>query len=345
MKAAVITANGGLDVLKILDVPKPVAGPGEVVVRVKACALNHLDVFARIGIKGPETKQPDLPHVSGVDVAGIIDEVGPGVKNLKPGDPVVLYPGLFCGECEACQSGEQSMCETYHIFGEHTWGGLAEYCKIKAVNVLKLPEGFPFDQAAALPGAYITAWRMLMTVAKVRAGETVLVMGASGGVGTGCITIARAAGARVIACASGAEKLAKLLAFGADLTIDLRSDDVPAKVKALTAGKGVDIVCDPVGAPTWRLSINSLRKGGRMVICGATGGDNPAISIREIYQRHRQILGAPMGNLKDFRDLLHSVISGQVKPLIHAVLPLERIAEAHALIEDRAVVGKVVIAP
>lgn len=345
MKAAVITANGGLDVLKIMDVPRPEAGPGEVVVQVKACALNHLDVFARRGIKGPETKQPKLPHVSGVDVAGVVAEIGEGVTNVAVGDPVVLYPGLFCGSCEWCLSGEQSMCDHYRIFGEHTWGGLAEFTKIPAVNAIKLPPGFPFEQAAALPGAYITAWRMLMNVARVRQGETVLIMGASGGVGTGCLGIAKATGARVIACASGAAKLEKLRALGADATIDYQSEDVVARVLELTGGKGVDIVCDPLGAPTWRRSINSLRKGGRMVICGATGGDMPEISIRELYQRHRQILGAPLGSMRDFKELLRAVLNGQVKPVIHAVLPLERIADAHTMIEDRQMVGKVVMLP
>lgn len=345
MRAAVITANGGLDVLKILDVPKPEALPGQVVVEVKACGLNHLDVFARIGLKGPHTREFKLPHVSGVDIAGIVHEVGEGVTNVKVGDPVVLYPGLFCGSCEWCLAGEQSRCDHYRIHGEHTWGGLAEYTRIPATNVLKLPEGFPFEAAAALPGAYITSWTMLMSVGKLRAGETVLVMGASGGVGTACISIAKAAGARVIACASGSEKLEKLRAYGADETIDFRSEEIVARVLELTGGKGVDIVCDPLGAPTWRTSINSLRKGGRMVICGATGGDNPEISIRELYQMGRQILGAPLGNLKDAHELLRSVLAGQVRPLIHAVLPLERIADGHAMIEDRQVVGKVIITP
>lgn len=351
MRAAVIREYGGRDKIRVEEVPTPAPGPGEVLLRVRACALNRLDVFGRQGLRGPAVHTPQLPHVSGVDAAGEVAALGPGVTGFAPGDPVVVYSGLFCGRCEYCLAGEQSMCDHYRIWGEHTWGGLAEYAVVPAQNLLPIPRGFPFEKAAAAPVAHTTAWRMLMTAGRLRAGETVLVLGASGGVGVAAVQIGVRAGARVIACASGAAKLARLREIGAHETIDYAADTDPAAdrivtaVRELTGGRGVDLVADPLGAPTWRQSINSLRKGGRMVICGATGGDQPAISIRELYQRHRRILGAPMGNLSDFRQVLSLVLRGEIEPVIHAVLPLERIAEGHRLIEEREHVGKVVMVP
>lgn len=279
-------------------------------------------------------------------MAGEIAELGPGThaSGLRPGQPVVIYPALFCSNCDFCLAGEQSMCRSMRIFGEHTWGGLAQYAVVPAANAIPLPDSFPFTEAAAVPAAYTTAWRMVVTVGQVRPGETVLVMGAGGGVGVAAVQIAIHAGANVIACARGEHRLRYLAdTLRVRHLVDTARQDVLAEVMAVTGGSGADLVVDPVGAPTWRTSINAMRPGGRMTICGATGGDVPEISIREIYQRHRRILGAPMGNLRDFRAILSLVLSGSINPVIYRVLPLEAIHEAHRLLESREHVGKVVI--
>ncbi|CAA9455753.1 MAG: Alcohol dehydrogenase [uncultured Rubrobacteraceae bacterium] len=346
MRAAVIREHGGYDKVRVESVPRPsVEAPDDVVVRVRACALNRLDLFARQGVSGPGVRAVRLPHISGVDVAGEIAEVGPEVKEWRSGDRVVLYPGLSCGRCEPCARGEDTMCREYRIFGEDTHGGLAEYCRIRAKNLESLPDHVPFEQGAALPTAYTTAWRMAITVGELRPQERVLVLGASGGVGAAAVQIARRVGAYVFGVASGEDRVQQLRGIGANRPIDRSSEDFESVVAEETDGLGVDMVINPVGGATWRPAVRSLVVGGRMLICGATIGDNPEMSIREIYQSHRQVLGAPLGNRRDFRAVLDLLSRGELQPVFRDTMPLEEISEAHRLIDEGVAFGKVVLMP
>lgn len=349
MKAVVIRRHGGPEVLNLEDIPAPSPRPGEVLLRVAACALNNMDIWARSGPPGGRPVFPwrerEFPITTGGDVAGVIEKVGPGVDGWTPGDRVVVNPILFCGACEYCLAGEQTMCLRYQIFGEHTPGGLAELVVAPAGSLLRIPDGIAFEKAA-VPAAYCTAWRMIVTAGGLRPGEDVLVTGASGGVGTAAILIARMAGARrIFAVVGGPQKARKATDAGA-IAIDHREYAAwSERVLAATDGAGVHLAADPVGAPTWREVIRSLRRGGRMTICGASGGERPEFDIREVYQRHRRIIGAPMGNVTDFRSVMHAIFGKAIDPIIHAVLPLAEIREAHRVMEAREHFGKVVMVP
>ncbi len=348
MKAVLIREHGGLDTLRLEEVPTPRPGPGEVRVRVRAVALNNLDVWARSGPPGGRPVYPwgrfPLPAITGGDVAGVVDEPGPGVSGVAVGTRVVVNPILSCGRCEWCAAGEQSMCREYRIYGEHVPGGMAEFTVVPAQNLLALPDGVSFEHAAAAPVCFTTAWRMLVTVGGLQTGEDVLVVGASGGVGTAAVAIGKLAGARVFALVNGRAKTAKAQGMGA---IAIDRAEVPIfseRVRELTTS-GVHLAADPVGAPTWRETIRSLRPGGRMVICGASGGERPDIDIREIYQRHRKILGAPMGNVRDFLTVMALVFRRALVPVVHAVVPLAQVREAHRIFEAREHFGKIVLTP
>jgi NADPH:quinone reductase-like Zn-dependent oxidoreductase len=346
MRAAVIREHGGPEKVRAERIPEPsVEAPDDVVVRVRACALNRLDVFARRGLSGPGVRTVRLPHISGVDVAGEIAQIGPEVRVWRPGDRVVLYPALSCGRCAWCERGEQTMCPAYRIFGEDTPGGLSEYCKIPAGNLELLPDHVPFERAAALPAAYTTAWRMVVTAGDLRPHERVLILGAGGGVGTAAVQIARRVGTYVFGVTSGKDRARRLSGLGADRPIDRTAEDFEAVVAKETDGAGVDLVVNPVGGSTWRPAIRSLEPGGRMAICGATIGDQPELSIREIYQSHRRILGAPLGNRRDFRAVLDLLARGELDPVVDAVLPLDDAVEAHRILEENQAFGKVVVVP
>ena len=336
MRAALIREHGASNTLRVQEVPTPRPGPDELLIRVGAVGLNHLDVFARQGLKGPGVHPIILPHVSGVDVAGTI-AAGP-----RAGERVLVDPAIGCGVCRQCRRGELSMCSSYTILGEHRWGGLAEYVVVPASNVIPLPDAIPFTQAAAVPAAYTTAWRGVITVGRVQPGERLLVVGASGGVGCAALQIGVRAGAEVLAIAGTEAKRLRARELGAVAAFDSRSDWL-SQVMEWTDGEGVDLVHDAVGAPTWSSSIRALAMGGRMVICGATAGDNPDLSIREIYQHHRQILGAPMGSWQDFLQVTRLVFTGQLIPEVYAVYPLERIGEAEDALEGRQHFGKIVV--
>jgi NADPH2:quinone reductase len=330
MRAAVVHEHGGPEVLRYEQVPRPSPGPGEALLRVRATSLNRLDLWARGGPPGPvfPWRERSFPLISGSDCAGEVAAAGRGVTNVRAGDRVVLYPGLFCGQCAYCRAGEQTQCLEYRIFGEHTPGAMAEYATAPAGNLLHLPDGFDFTRAAALPVAYTTAWRMLVTVAELRAGESVLVLGVGGGVGSAALVIARTAGATVYAAAGTAAKRRAAEAHGATATVDYTAGPFSEWVLAQTGGRGVDVVVDPLGA-TWPESIRSLARGGRLVVCGATAGNRPEFDIRELYQRHRRILGAPMGNWRDFTSVMELAFTGAIAPIIDSVFPLAEIAAAH----------------
>jgi NADPH:quinone reductase-like Zn-dependent oxidoreductase len=281
-----------------------------------------------------------------VDIAGRVAAYGPPLVGQAgtpaPGERVLINPAVGCGECRQCRRGEPSMCPRYRIIGEHSWGGLAEYVVAPARNVVPIPDHVPSEVAAAVPAVYTTAWRGVVTVARVRPSDTVLVVGASGGLGSAQVQIAKAAGARVIGTAGSEEKRRLGLEIGADAMFDSRADWEP-EVLAWTGGEGVDVAFDSVGGPTLPHSLRCLAMGGRLVISGATGGDRPDLSVREIYQRHRQILGAPMGGWEDFLQVTSLVWRGVLRPHVHAVYPLEQTAEAQEELEARRHFGKIVV--
>lgn len=340
---AYVLHGGGRAALEEVAAPEP--GTGEVRIRVRAAALNHLDLFAREGKTGPGIREHRYPHVSGTDIAGDVDALGPGVTGVEAGDGVVVYPGIGCGTCRHCRAGEISMCAAYRIIGEQLWGGLAEYTVVPAANLLRLPSGFDPRVAAASPAAVTTAWRLLVTGGGIRAGETVLIVGIGGGVATAALQIARIAGARVLVTSGHDWKLLRALDLGAAAGVNHHRRDVVDWAMEQTGGEGVDVVVDSVGAPTWRASIRSLAMGGRLCVCGATGGDTPDISIRELYQSHRRVVGAPLGGWADFVAAMDMVRDGRLAPVIHATYPLDQVAGAFAELESGAQFGKIVIEP
>ncbi|WP_248910145.1 zinc-binding dehydrogenase [Halocatena marina] len=342
MRASHITGHGTpAEAVELVDVDTPNPDPNEVRIRVEAVALNHLDVFARMG--HPED-DGTFPKRSGCDIAGFVDSVGDDVDDDWIDEAVIVYPGVSCDDCEYCLNGEHTMCHEYEIIGEDRPGGLAEYVVVPAWCLETKPESLDFVTAAAVPVTFTTAWRMVVATGELSPAETVLVLGASGGVGNAALKIAHSIGATTYAATSSAKKATQLTAW-ADEIIDYTERSFDEAVLEMTNGRGVDLVADHVGEATWQRSIDSLAMGGRMVICGATSGPNPDIDIRSVYQHHRQIRGAPMGNRQDFRDVLSLVSTGELTPTIDRVLRLDEVADAHRAIENRDVVGKIVIEP
>jgi NADPH:quinone reductase-like Zn-dependent oxidoreductase len=340
MKAVFLTEHGDNSVLQYGDLPAPEPGAGEVRLEVRAAALNHLDIFTRNGLPGVP-----LPMIPGGDGAGVVDRIGPGVSGVTPGDRVLIQPGLFCGACEHCRAGEQSLCVTYRILGEHVPGTFAEQVVVPARNAFPIPRGLSFAQAAAFPLAYQTAWRMVVGRAAVRAGETVLIHGVGGGVAGAALEVARLAGARVLATTSGEEKVRRVREAGAELVIDYRTEDVLSAVRRHTGKRGVDVVVDTVGEATWMTSLKAAARGGRIVTCGATSGPNPKEEIRQIFWKQISILGSTMANDREFRALLAAVAAGKLRPRIDRVFPLSQARAAFAYMEEGRQYGKIVVVP
>lgn len=342
MKAALLPSHGpSNDLLSIGDFPDPTPGPGQVVVAIETAALNRLDLFVRNGIPGVTLR---FPHVPGADGFGRVAATGSGVTRLKEGDPVVLQPGLACGRCEFCRDGERSLCVDYGLLGEHLTGTLAERIVVPEENVWPCPPGLTPEKAAAFPLAGLTAWRMLVTRAALRPGETVLVHGVGGGVSTFALQIARLAGASlVIATSSSEEKRRRALELGADVALDYGAVDVGRKVRELTGKRGVDVVVDSVGATTWRASLTAAAKKGRIVTCGATSGPNPEEEIRLIFWKQLSILGSTMGTDAEFAALLRAVGARRIDPVVDLVFPLDGVRDAYARLESGEGLGKVVV--
>ena len=342
MRAVVIHQYGGPETLAYDEILVPTPGPGEALIRVRATTLNRLDVWAR---KEREPVFPwprhTFPIITGVDCAGEVVAVGPGADAELVGQRVVLYPGLFCGVCEECLAGEQTRCLSYHIFGEQTQGAMAEYAVAPAGNLMRLADDVSFVDAAAMPAAYVTAWRMLVTAGNLKGGDTILALGVGGGVGSAALVLGQRLGARVIAGASSQAKRDQAIAHGADAAVD-SSGTFSDEVLALTDGRGVGIVVDPLGS-TWPESIRSLARGGRLVVCGATAGNRPVFDIRELYQRQRSIVGAPLGNWSDFTTVIELLNRGELRPIIDSVYPLAEATAAHIRAESRESFGKIVL--
>jgi len=344
MLAAVQVGYGDLETsVRLGEMPMPEPGPADVVVRVAGTTVNRKDLFALANLTGPGIRQrPPLPHINGTDTWGTIAAVGADVRDWREGARVLVYPGLFCGRCEWCLRGETSACVTYGVIGEQCWGSHADFVRVPAQNLEAIPDGLTAQALACAGGSWLTAWHALVTVARLRPGETLLVTGASGGVGTAAIAIGRLAGASVIAVVGSEWKVARAQAAGAD-TVLRTTDALANDVRAITSGRGADVALDCVGGVGWRQAINALAPFGRMAICGATDGDHPDISIREIYQQHRRILGAPLGTRAEFRDLVACLASGKLAPIVHATVPLARIHEGLRLLRDRQCFGKVAV--
>ncbi|MCS7081773.1 MAG: zinc-binding dehydrogenase [Bacteroidetes bacterium] len=340
MRAAVIRGHGGPEVVDYCEVPTPEPGPGEVRLRVRATALNHLDLWVRRGLPGVP---PAFPHVGGCDIAGTIDACGPDVADWQVGDPVVVNPQLSCGRCRYCLRGQDNLCLRFAIVGEHTWGGMAEYVVVPARNLERIPEGFSFEEAAACALVFPTAWRMLMTGARIQPGETVLVLGAGGGVNTAAIQIAKLMGCQVWVTASTEEKMRRAYELGADWVLLHRDPDWSQRVWERTGKLGVDVVVDNVGRATWAQALRLLGREGRLVTVGATTGALAETDIRLVFWRQLRIIGSTMANRAEFMDVFRLIWRRQLRAVIDRVLPLEAAREAHALLERGEQFGKIVL--
>jgi len=340
MKAVVFHQHGGPEVLEYTDHPDPSFKANEVLVEVRACALNHLDVWARGGLPGI---QIPLPHILGNDIAGVVRSAGELVTWVKPGDEVMLHPGVSCGHCLECLSGRDNLCREYAVLGYLRDGGYAELVAAPGINVIPKPKNLSWEEAAALPLVTVTAWHMLTTRANVQPGEDVLIHAAGSGVGSIGIQIAKLRGARVIATAGSDAKLAKAKELGADDVLNYSNADWPKEVRRLTNKKGVDVVFEHTGAVTWPGSIASLRTNGRLVTCGATSGYAAETDIRQVFYRHLTILGSFMGSKAELLEAMKFVESGKIRAVVDQVLPLAEAQRAHELMEDRAQFGKLVL--
>ncbi|HEX3559184.1 MAG TPA: zinc-binding dehydrogenase [Pyrinomonadaceae bacterium] len=340
MKAVVFQEQGGPEVLRLEERPEPKIRANEVLVEVRACALNHLDVWARAGLPGVEIP---MPHILGNDIAGVVRETGEVVDWVRPGEEVLLQPGVSCGHCRECLRGADNLCPQYDILGYRCDGGYAELVAAPGVNVFAKPKDLSWAEAAALPLTLLTAWHMLVTRANVQPGEDVLVHAAGSGVGSIGIQVARLRGARVIATASTEEKLEKARALGADEVVNYTHADWPKEVRRLTSKQGVDVVFEHTGAATWPGSIKSLKSGGRLVTCGATSGYDAPTDLRQVFYRHLNLLGSMMGSKAELLDAMKFVERGQIRAVIDRTLPLDAARRAHELMDDRAQFGKLVL--
>lgn len=341
MQAMIYSGSGGVEVIEAEEVPTPVPNYGEVRVRVVASALNHLDLWVRRGMPGVP---PSFPHVGGCDITGIVDEVGNGVAGWQQGDRVVINATYSCGMCEWCKKGEDPLCDHFAIIGEHLWGGFAEYIVVPARNLERVPDGFSLTEAAAVPLVYATAWRMLVSRAKIRPGETVLVVGAGGGVNSAAIQIASLAGCRVWATTSSAEKAEMAHKLGAEFVVNYVEDKAWSRTLYTHSGKrGVDVVVDNVGSATWRSSLRSLAKGGRLVTVGATTGPLGETEIGLVFWRQLQIIGSTMSNRAEFSEVMNLVWQGKLRPVIDRVIPLAELRKGHEVLEAGQQFGKIVV--
>jgi NADPH:quinone reductase-like Zn-dependent oxidoreductase len=341
MKAATIREHGGLECVRVEDIAEPQPAEHEVTLEVRAAALNHLDIWVRKGRPGAVMK---MPHVLGSDAAGVVVGMGSGVRDVRIGDEVVVHPGLSCGVCEYCNRGEQSECPTFGIVGMMRPGTFAERVAVPAVNIYPKPPHLNFHEAAALPLAHLTAWRMLMTRAKLQPGETVLIHGIGGGVALAALQLAVVMSAEVIVTSSSDEKLSRARELGAAHTINYRtSRDVAQRVRDLTAGRGVDIAFDTSGAATWPISFAAVRRGGRIVLCGVTTGAQAQTNLQALYWNQLTILGSTMGSREDFRQMVRTITAARLMPVIDTVEPLDRVRDAMARMESGEQFGKIVL--
>jgi NADPH:quinone reductase-like Zn-dependent oxidoreductase len=334
--------HGGIEQLFYEEADEPkITEPNEVIVKLKAAAINHIDIWNRMGATG--VVMP-MPHILGGDGAGTIAEIGGRVVNVKVGDAVCLYPPTGCRQCEFCLTDRDFMCIRLRVIGERLEGTYAEYVKLPSENCFPIPTEYSFEEAAAFPLVFITLWRMLVTNAKLKPGETMLIIGIGGGVASACLQVAKQLGVRAIVTSSCDEKLGKAKALGADHGINHRKEDFVKCVRALTDNRGVDVVLDCVGGEVWQKSLASLATGGRLVTCGATAGGQPKDDIEAIFTKHLKIYGSTLGSREEFRQLISFLNVSKIKPIIDRIVPLKDAAAAQQYVEDAKQFGKVVLA-
>jgi NADPH:quinone reductase-like Zn-dependent oxidoreductase len=342
MKAIIFYEQGGPEVLRYEDVPDPEPQELEVLVRVRASALNHLDLWLRRGIPGRPMK---LPHISGCEGAGDVLSVGTGVTQFKPGDAVMITPPWSCGRCEYCLRNQDSCCLSFGMVGVQRFGCLAEKVVVPVQTLYPLPKGLTYEQAASIPLVFQTAWHMLVDRARLKVGEDVLIQAAGSGVGIAAIQIAKLHGARVFTTASTNEKLEKAKALGADVLINYKEKDFLEEIKNITNKRGVDVVFEHTGQENWEKNLLSLSRYGRLVTCGATSGPNAQMDLRYVYSRQLSILGSYMGGKRDLFDVLKFVDEGKLRPVIDSTYPLSETRKAQEKMEDRNIFGKIVVVP
>lgn len=340
MKAAVIYEHGDVDCIKVDNLPEPKINSGEVLVEVRAAALNHLDIWVR---RGAKTKDIPKPHILGSDAAGVVFETGPHTHGFQPGDEVILNPGLSCGCCEQCRKGQQSQCLSFGIMGLTRPGTFAERIAVPFQNLWLKPAHLSFEQAAALPLSYVTAWRMLMTRAKLRPGQLVLIHGVGGGAALAALQLALLAGAQTIVTSSSDQKLQEAKNIGADHIINYKTSDVTEIVKQITSDSGVDIIIDTVGAATWTIDFAVVKRGGTIVLCGITTGAIAETNLQALYWNQLNILGSTMGSDHDFRMLLKAVITSELVPVVDSTYPLVEVEKAVEKMEKAGQLGKIVL--
>jgi NADPH:quinone reductase-like Zn-dependent oxidoreductase len=341
MKAVRFHQFGGIEHLRYEEVPTPTAGPGEVVVAVAAAALNHLDLWLLQGIPAYSIQ---LPHFSGCDVSGVIETVGPDVRHVAVGDRVIIAPGLSCFRCPACLSGRDNLCETHRIFGAGCLGGFAERTCAPVDNLIPIPDGISFEEAAAFPLTFLTAWHMLIARARLKSGQTVLVMAGGSGIGSAAIQIARYVGARVIAQVSTPAKRERARA-GADEVIDDTQGDVVERVREITEGRGVEVVVEHTGPDGLARGLRMLSPGGTLVTCGATTGAVAEVDLRQLFSKDLSVLGARMGTRAEFLEITRLVGERKLSPMIDSVRPLSELPDAYRKMQSRDFFGKLIVKP
>jgi NADPH:quinone reductase-like Zn-dependent oxidoreductase len=341
MRALALGGVGGLEQLAVREVEEPaVRSDTDVKVRVQAAALNHLDLLVARGLPGVE---PTFPHVVGSDAAGVVEAVGAAVRAVRPGDRVMINPGISCETCQSCLEGEESLCRSFRLLGEHLPGTMAELVVVPEGNVARVPDAMPMERAAAFSLVTLTAWRMLTTRARLRPGETVLIWGIGGGVAQAALQIAKLLGAYAIVTSGTAHKLDSARALGADAVLDHGRDDVIGEVKRLTGGNGADVVVDSVGERTWPQSLRALRRGGRLVVCGATTGPMVDIDLRRLFWHQWTIMGSTMGSRREYREIVRLAGLGRLWPVVDRVVPLAAAVEAFRRLAAGEQFGKLVI--
>jgi NADPH:quinone reductase-like Zn-dependent oxidoreductase len=340
MHAVRIHEFGGPEVLKYEDIPDPVLRKDQVLVRVRACALNHLDLWVRKGLPGVR-----LPHILGSDIAGEVVECGEYITDLNEGTRVLLAPMVFCNHCEQCNNGRQNFCPQFNVLGNGVDGGNCELIAVPRVNVIPIPDTLDFLQAASVPLVFLTAWHMLVGCAHLRAGQTVLVLGAGSGVGSAAIQICKMLSAYVITTAGDDRKLEKARELGADHVINHYQQKIGGEVRRITDKRGVDIVFEHVGQATWKESLKSLRPGGTLVTCGATTGYQTDLDLRFLFSRQLSLLGSYMGAMGELHEVLKHVFAGKLKPVVDRAFPLSETRAAHEYLAGSEQFGKVVVVP
>jgi len=342
MQAVFFKEHGGPEKLEFGHLPKPSPGPGEVLVRVKACALNRLDIWTRQGMPGVKIS---LPHILGCDIAGEVEKLGLGVRGTRVGKKVVVAPGVSCGHCHYCRSGWDSLCGEYRIMGLQINGGYAEFVKVPAKNIIPVTKVWSFEEWASVPLVFLTAWHMLVTRAGLKKGESVLIHAAGSGVGSAAIQIAKHLGARVFTTVGSDEKIKRAKPLGADEVINYEKKDFSVEVKHLTHGRGVDVVFEHIGPATFQKSLASLVKKGRLVTCGVTSGPLVNLDLRFLFSRHLSIFGSYMGGMKELRTVVRLIEKRRLKPVVDKVFPLREAREAHVRMLEQKNFGKIVLLP